>query len=359
MSSEDSDDARKAINSPLLSNRRRRKNFHLSTSDFVKETTLGDGAGLPLVLEPAFDEVELTGFVQESRDYLQERLLKHGAVLFRGFAIDSPEKFEHLAQSFGPLYEDYGDLPRGVVTGKIYKSTPYPPDQMILFHNESSHLDNWPMKLWFYCVQPPEAGGETLIADCRQVYRRIRPDLIERFAERGLLYVRNFIPGFDMSWQDFFRTTEKSVVEEKCRASGFKFDWNGDALTTRRLRSAVCKHPKTGEPVFFNQVQLHHVSCLPMQVRHSMKTIFSEHDLPRNIFYGDGTLIEDSVVDEIYEAYARCAVAVSWQQGDVLLVDNMLAAHARNPFIGARRIMVAMSEMLSQQVLQDANLIQE
>lgn len=350
MPPEDFNDSRQRVISPLITDRRRRKNFQLSTSDFVTET-VRDGAVLPLILEPALDEVELAGFIRESVDYIQERLLKHGALLFRGFDINSPDKFAYLAQSLGPLYEDYGDLPRGAVTGKIYESTPYPPDEMILFHNESSHLYHWPMKLWFYCVQPPAEGGETPIVDCRQVYQRIRPDVLNKFAEKGLLYVRNFIPGFDMSWQDFFRTSEKTVVEEKCRTSGVNFRWNGDALTTHRLRAAVSKHPRTGESVFFNQIQLHHVSCLPARVRHSVERVFSEHELPRNVFYGDGSLIPDSVVSEIREVYAGSAVAFPWQKGDVLLVDNMLVAHARNPFKGERRIMVAMGDMLAQEDL--------
>jgi alpha-ketoglutarate-dependent taurine dioxygenase len=71
---------------------------------------------------------------------------------------------------------------------------------------------------------------------------------------------------------------------------------------------------------------------------------FSLNDLPYNTYYGDGSPIEDEVVDEIREAYRQETVAFPWQAGDVLMMDNMLVAHGRNPFSGTRKILVAMGE---------------
>ena len=67
--------------------------------------------------------------------------------------------------------------------------------------------------------------------------------------------------------------------------------------------------------------------------------------LPRNAFYGDGLPIESSALDEIREAYRQSAVSFAWQSGDILLVDNMLMAHARAPFVGPRKIVVAMTDL--------------
>jgi alpha-ketoglutarate-dependent taurine dioxygenase len=159
--------------------------------------------------------------------------------------------------------------------------------------------------------------------------------------------VRNFTAGLDVDWREFFRTTDRTEVESYCRDAGIDCDWRQDGgLTTRKRAPAVALHPKTGEPVFFNQIQAHHVSCLPPDVRDSMLSIFGEAGLPRNVYYGDGTPISAAEMDEVRAVYRGVAVDFSWRAGDVLLVDNMLTAHGRNPYAGPRRIVVAMGEMV-------------
>ena len=105
--------------------------------------------------------------------------------------------------------------------------------------------------------------------------------------------------------------------------------------------------------VFFNQLQLHHVSCLQPEVRKSLLSMVKEEDLPRNVYYGDGSPIEDSVLQEIQEIYWKLAVSFQWQPGDVLMLNNMLTAHARNPFVGQRKIVVAMGEMMTKNELSE------
>jgi len=108
----------------------------------------------------------------------------------------------------------------------------------------------------------------------------------------------------------------------------------------------VIRHPQTGEMSFFNQVQLHHVYCLEPAVRQSLFSLFKQEDLPRHVYYGDGSPIPDSVMEQVGEAYEKAAVRFEWQEGDMVTLDNMLTAHARDPYVGARKIVVAMGDML-------------
>ena len=99
--------------------------------------------------------------------------------------------------------------------------------------------------------------------------------------------------------------------------------------------------------VFFNQLQLHHVSCLAPAVRESLLSMMPEEDFPRNVYYGDGTRIEDGVMDQLLELYRQSAVTFAWQQHDIIMLNNMLVAHSRNPYVGERKIVVALGDLVS------------
>jgi len=327
----------------------KRKAVDLSQATMIHTSTLQPESKLPLVVTPAVENFDLADWARTNREFINTKLIEHGAILFRGFDLDSHVDFERVASGIcSELYGEYGDLPREGVAGKIYKSTPYPADKMILYHNESSHMSRWPQKINFYCAQPAEQGGATPIADCRAVARRMDPEILRNFEERGLKYVRNFSPGLDVSWQQFFHTNDQHEVEAACTQAGMVCEWTGnDSLRVGQVCRAVTRHPKSGEKVFFNQVQLHHVYCLDPAVRESLLSIFKREDLPRHVYYGDGTEIEDSVMEHVGQVYEQCAVRFQWQKGDMITLDNMMVCHARDPYVGARKICVAMGEMIT------------
>jgi alpha-ketoglutarate-dependent taurine dioxygenase len=330
----------------------KRKAVDLSQASGIKMDYLKSGdSSLPLLVQPEIGDIDLVEWAKINYEFVQTQLLRHGGILFRGFDINSTTRFEQFAGSLcTELFGEYGDLPREGIGGKVYGSTPYPSDEAILFHNESSHMHRWPMKIWFYCITAAEQGGETPIVDCRKMYEALAPKVRERFMEKKLMYVRNYTDGLDVSWQDFFQTNDKSAVEAYCRSASLECDWkNGNGLRIRQVCPAIVKHPQTGEMVFFNQLQLHHIYCLAPAVRESLLSMFAEEDLPRNVYYGDGSPIEDSLIEEISELYQATAVSFPWVEGDVLMLNNMLVAHARNPYVGQRKIAVAMGDMISKE----------
>jgi alpha-ketoglutarate-dependent taurine dioxygenase len=314
----------------------------------VREGFLSEGQRLPLVLEPACGDVDLAEWVRGNREHVENQLSLHGGILFRGFGLTTPQEFEHAASAIcTELFEEYGDLPREDLGGKVYTSTPYPENKSILYHNESSHLSSWPAKINFFCITVAQAGGATPIADCRSVYQDLDPEVRRKFTELGLLYVRNFCEGLDVSWQRFFGTDDRQAIEAACNRRGMTCEWTASGgLRTKQRCAAVMQHPKTGEMSFFNQVQLHHVHCLDPEVRESLLAIFVPEDMPRQVYYGDGSAIEDSVMDHVGEIYEKHAVRFQWKEGDMITLDNMLTAHARDPYTGPRKIIVALGDMV-------------
>jgi amino acid adenylation domain-containing protein len=319
----------------------------LPEAEVVERGSLAPGSTLPLVIRPLVPDLDLADWAAANAAELEADLLRHGAVLFRGFGIDSPEAFEGFARTLCPdLFNENGEHPRESVTGSVYTPVFYPPDQRLLWHNENSFNWSWPRKIFFCCARPADHGGETPIVDSRRVYAELDPEVRERFESRGVLYQRNYTEGVGLPWQTVFRAETRDEVERQCRGSRVKVDWrDGGRLRTRAVRPAVARHPESGEMSWFNQAQHWHVSCLDPATRQSLAALFADADLPRQCYYGDGLPIADSEMQAVLATYERLEVSFPWQRGDVLMLDNLLTAHGRNPFSGQRKILVAMGQM--------------
>jgi alpha-ketoglutarate-dependent taurine dioxygenase len=273
-------------------------------------------------------------------------LHEHGAVMLRGFDPGGVDGFEGVVRAFSgePLAYAERSSPRSTIKGRVYTSTDYPPAEEIFLHNENSYQAAWPLTLFFHCVQPPDTLGSTPLADTRRVLRAIDPAVREEFAERGWTVVRNFTDGFGVPWQQAFNTDDRAEVDRYCARNGVTTQWTADGLRTRARRRAVHRHPVTGEQVWFNHLTFFHVTTLAPDVCAALREMYEEDELPTNTYYGDGAPIPDDVVAHLRACYRAEQRRFDWQRDDVLLVDNMLAAHAREPFTGPRRIAVAMAE---------------
>ena len=325
----------------------------------VKTSFLSEARQFPVVIEPASAAFDALAWVREHRGFVDDALSRHGGLLFRNFGLETPQDFEAFAENVEPeLYGSYGDLPKKEGGRRTYRSTPYPERQMILYHNESSHMDRWPRKQWFYCELPSRVGGATPIVDCREMLRRLPAEIVEAFERKALTYVRTFTPHLDVSWRDFFKTDQRAEVEARLAAGGIEWRWlDEDTLQTRTHCPAVMKHPLTGERVFFNQVQLHHPACLEADVREDLLALVGAERMPRHVCYGDGTPIDDETMAIVGRTYEDCAVRFDWRKGDVVMLDNMLAAHARDPYEGPRKIVVAMGAMFERSTLLAAEAV--
>jgi alpha-ketoglutarate-dependent taurine dioxygenase len=333
---------------------RRRRAVRLSSAGLVRTGYLDGGRQFPLVVEPNAEAVDLVSWAAGQREWVEAELLRHGALLFRGFDLDSQERFEQFARAVAPDLLDYFEraAPRVEVGKNIYTSTEYPAEHAIPLHHEMSYSHNWPTKIWFYCAQPAAEGGATPVASDREVFGLIDPAVRRRFVEKKVMYVRNYGEGLDLSWREAFQTDDRAAVEGYCRAARMTCEWReGDRLRTRAVRQVVATHPRTGETLWFNHAHMFHISNVEPEVREALLAEFREDELPRNAFYGDGSPIESSVLEEIRGVYDRAAVRFAWRRGDVLLLDNFLASHGREPFRGPRKILVAMAELYTNEEL--------
>ena len=319
----------------------------------MRTSYLAEGTALPLVLTPDTPSdgslAALTAWIQAERGELERMLRDAGGVLFRGFALSTAEEFQQAIKAFQSDLLPYveGQSQRSRVHGAVYTSTEYPAEHTVTLHNELSYVNSPPRHIYFFCAKPPGELGETPIVDCRRVLTKLAPGTRAAFEDRGILYVKNMhdeaASGFGKSWQGHFETEDVQTVEDYLKENGVRFQWLADGtLRTSQVRPAITRHPETEEDIWFNQATLWHISNLG-PLRRSLERMLGEDGLPTNAYFENGDPIDEDHLQEVREVMWNEATFFPWQAGDLLFLDNHLAAHGRNKFSGERSILVGLS----------------
>jgi alpha-ketoglutarate-dependent taurine dioxygenase len=294
--------------------------------------------------------LSLEDWIGRERVYFDERLTRYGGILFRGFGIDTVERFQGFMNCFdcAPLPYMFRSSPRDEIdksVKNIYRSTTYPNNRKINMHNESSYSRIWGRKIVFCCIQPAVEGGETPIADSRHVLRDIGEELVNRFRTKGIKYVRNLSSEFGMSWQEVFQTSDKEKAAHICRRFDIQYRFvDSDRMTIEWRKPAVYNHPKSGEETWFNHAYFFHKFSRYEELGLSPDDIVPGEYLSSQTFFGDGSEIGYKDYLRIKEAYDKNTVTFPYEKGDVIFLDNMLAAHGRMPYKGDRAIATAIIE---------------
>jgi alpha-ketoglutarate-dependent taurine dioxygenase len=340
----------------------------------------------PLVVTPRWERSLdfLRKFLRANRGWLDEKLAVHGAVLVRGFDLETASDLQIAIQSYNPrLSNTYrGTSPRNVLDKSapfVFSAAEVPAHYPIAQHLEMSFLPEPPSQLYFGCLRPSRSsGGETALCDFRAVARDLSPDLQSKLLSKGIRYTRTHRRAgsrytYDVSemvgWQDLFGTSSKEEVERICRLEGTPVEWSGpggDTFVSVTHSPAFQVHPVTGEPVWFNHSQVFHWTtfaaelwfafCRTLEVRLFLHFVWIAvyscvrygllgHKMSLQADFGDGTPITAREMGRIRSAIHRNMVFSRWQRGDLLLIDNFSTSHGRQPtYDGGRKIAVAWAD---------------
>ncbi|HEV2874722.1 MAG TPA: TauD/TfdA family dioxygenase [Thermoleophilaceae bacterium] len=290
---------------------------------------------------------DASSWAAEHRDALRTAVAEHGSVRVRGLGLHDATEVGAVAQRIatGLMSETEAFAPREPHSGGVYSSSPWPANQPMCMHHELSYTLEFPSLMLFACVDAPSDGGATAVADSVAVLDALPAELVERFEREGWLLTRSYNDEIGASVAEAFGTEDRGAVESYCRANAIEFEWQPDGgLRTRQRRSAVVRHPVSGERCWFNQIAFLNEWTMAPEVREYLVEVYGAGGLPFNTRFGNGDPIGEEVVQLVNEVYDANTAREPWQAGDLLLVDNVRSAHSREPFEGSREVLVALAD---------------
>ena len=279
---------------------------------------------------------------------LNDELAQYGVLFFRDLPIGSVEDFDAFAKAFRYPIEEYvgGGGPRIKLYGNVLTSTESPPEYTIPFHHEMAYLANYPKRLFFGCEIAPQEGGETPVLLSSALFEKIEsvlPVFIGTLREKGVRYIRevgsrralDFNPDYQKSWEHIFGTDDRQEAELLARECGTEIvEWmeNDTMKLVSQIFPGFFEDDRTpGKTSWFNSILLLHKAMNPV-----------ERGKHWDVVFGDYTPIEDEHVLKVSELMKEFYTALQWEEGDVMIVDNMLAMHSRNSFTPPRSIWATM-----------------
>ncbi len=280
---------------------------------------------------------------------ISRALQADGAVLLRGTGVRQACDFAQAGQKLVGTWMPYQDRAskRTTVDGPILTSTDTPAGFTIPQHCESAFTHRWPSKILFCCTVPAEQGGATPIADTRDILAALDPALVEQFRRLGVMYVRNFSAGVGMDWRDVFQVQTREQLEAYAVEAKIALEWlPDDGVRTSQVRPATIVHPVTADEVWFNHALALSQYALDDTLREHLKRQVGSAGLPHNTFFGDGTPISFEQYQHILAAHDQHTQRFDWQAGDILVLDNMLSTHGRDPFGGDRVVLAGLADPL-------------
>lgn len=294
---------------------------------------------LLLRVPPSVPHAPLVDHLREERAAVLATCRTHGALLFRDWDVAS---FEDCVEALGlPSYDPTGSAaPRTRVSRTVYTANDAPGNATIPFHHELAQRADPPGYIFFHCVQPAAEGGATPLADSRRVAAYVKRCWPRQHAKlrEGVRYTRA-MPGEDdpsspigRSWRATFGVATRSEAEALlARSSGMRWRWDPEdvLVCTTPLRPAL--RTVEGEEVFCNAV---------LAARTGWED--ARNAAAGAVRYADGSAVPRAFADDVLAYMRASGVAFRWRAGDLLMVDNAVTLHAREPYRGARRVLAAM-----------------
>lgn len=255
-----------------------------------------------------------------SAEEIMPRLHEKGVVLFRGFSAGLSEFIELTSVICEMFLEHISGTLRPQTIGDNTVAKVLVGTNAVSLHAEMNYSPMRPEALWFRCAEPSRAGGETLVADSRQLLAALSDRTRKAFESRRIRYRSCVGPS---TWQHITKqpTREQALaliaLLPNCHAEAVRDDEIQFDFITEAIRPTSYHE----QPGFLN----------------SVANVIEYADQPIRVTFEDGEPIDAEMLADIAHAAVLVEEPISWEPGDVALIDNRRMMHGRRAFDGERR----------------------
>ena len=280
-------------------------------------------------------------------DEVIELFKSNGLLFFTDFDVDV-DKFEAFTNQFSNDYMDHtgGGSLRRVINedgDKTILSVAYSFNKgeddfeevkqkifPLALHSDRSYTKSQPPVMWFYCKQPANENGETILCDGVKVYQELSYETKEFFNNNNINYIRNYTDG---EWQLWANTESMDEVKQYCKDNDLILTINEDnSITTHSIKRAVVKPKWTDQTAFVNSILL---------VLWQEEAVGTRRSIVR---MEDGSEIPPKIILEVKQVSERLTREAKWQPKQFVMVDNTRLLHGRRAFYDRdREIFVRMA----------------
>ncbi|KGO46871.1 Taurine catabolism dioxygenase TauD/TfdA [Penicillium expansum] len=321
---------------------------------------------IPLALRPAKadakatldDVVETIKTLQAKDGILTKKLARHGTLLFRNLPIHNAEDFSKFAHAFGyKPHEIIGIVvDRPLLAPNVAPANEAPKEVLIYSHNESPQVPHAPEYILFYGHHAPSKGGESPISSSLELFNRAQqeiPEFIAEVAEKGILSkvtyrVEKQYEGGSTLKQAFGKEiqdgddeeTKRRKIEAQIarygRGEHTTWEWTDDGLVLTHRLPVIRTQPGTNLPTLF--------TGLAAYWKRTQFDAEARKKVTQQLF-GDGTPIPEKYLEHLAKITDDIRVLHHWQEGDVLVYDNIIAQHGREPWQGEQSDRVILASL--------------
>ena len=246
-----------------------------------------------------------------------QKFKKHGILLFRGYNINY-EQMKTFAEKFSSRFVLDKDRPI-VDSHNKYVTLVDPGTHYVSPHCENANSPFRPDVIWFCCSVPASQSGETLFWNGVRVWKELSNELRELFITNKIRFLQKF-PAAD--WKRFLGlgATLTDVKQMLNGIPGLSYKINEDqSVSIEYICSAVVKTKYGHQDAFAN-------------------SLIAEYKNPRGVVtFADGSPIPSTVINQINKVMNNCVEAISWQTGDLVMIDNSRFLHGRRSFSDRNR----------------------